>query len=349
MPENAPADPDLAPSPSSPRPRSIRSARRPTPLGLPGRPLPRPPRPGLPPHHARRAQEGGGDPHQDPQDPARFPWSSLRYVHTTYVRPPPRTLSPAYRTRSSPPSGASFGKPGASGSWPAKTSSALGPPASAGLKPPSRPGALGGGTRRPPCGHNSGRRPRGTPRRSLGRLLYGGGLRRSEIVALDLDDVQVGRGEVRSAPGRATRPGGSTSRRTSGGSSGHGSRSGAPILAPSSPGSSGVATCGSLDHRPDGLRCHPAALREAGIARVSPHDFRRTTATVPPRGRCGPRRRSGVLGHASISTTLRYDLRGEAPKREAACRLRLPGSRRRRTLETGLEGGRGHDRPRGRA
>lgn len=168
-------------------------------------------------------------------------------------------------------------------------------------------------------------RPSGTRDAAILALAYGAGLRRSEIIALDLDhlDTESGALTVRRGKGRKDRV--------------------------------AYVANGALDALRDWLRIRgsePGALfwrvnkggrmtphrltdqavysvmrrraAEAGVARFSPHDCRRTFV--------GDLLESGVdlstvkemAGHASVQTTARYDRRGEAAKRKASGALSVP-------------------------
>ena len=73
--------------------------------------------------------------------------------------------------------------------------------------------------------------------------------------------------------------------------------------------------------------------REAGIARLSPHDLRRTFATSLLD--CGADIGSvqSLLGHTSAETTAIYDRRGEAAKRRTSALASLPYRRRMKGRE----------------
>ena len=156
-------------------------------------------------------------------------------------------------------------------------------------------------------------------------LLYGCGLRRSEVVALDLTDYDAGSGAVtvRSGKGRKDRivyapTGGRAAidawlaRR--------GFWPGA-LLAP-------VAKGGKIQHRT--MSAQAVLLRlcyladQAAIKQFSPHDLRRSFVGELLDAGADISAVQQLAGHSNVSTTQRYDRRPEEAKRRAAELLHVP-------------------------
>lgn len=154
---------------------------------------------------------------------------------------------------------------------------------------------------------------------------YGAGLRRAEIVALDVDDFDQESGRVRVRRGK-----GAKDRETYLATSGcaaveawltfRGDGPG-PLLLP-------VHRAGEI--RRERLSTHAIymALRRiaqrAGVAAFSPHDLRRSFVSdlIDAGADIGAVQR--LAGHANVTTTLRYDRRPEAAKMRAAGLLHIP-------------------------
>lgn len=71
------------------------------------------------------------------------------------------------------------------------------------------------------------------------------------------------------------------------------------------------------------LLCRDRA-KQAGIATFSPHDLRRTLATTLFEKGVDVSAIKSLLAHANVTTTLRYDRRGDEAKRKAAAAFDLP-------------------------
>ena len=68
--------------------------------------------------------------------------------------------------------------------------------------------------------------------------------------------------------------------------------------------------------------------KEAGLARTTPHDLRRTSVSDLLAAGVDIAVVAGIVGHADLKTTRRYDRRGEAPKQEAVGRIQVPYRRK---------------------
>jgi integrase len=160
-------------------------------------------------------------------------------------------------------------------------------------------------------------------------VLYGGGLRRSEAVCLDLADYQPETGAltVRGGKGRKDR-----------------------VVYASNGSADALADWLALRGSEPGALFHPVnkgdriTLRrmtdqavlgivrkraeEANVARFSPHDLRRTFVSDLLDAGADISTAKRLAGHSSEATTGRYDRRGEEAKKKAARLLHVPYVRR---------------------
>jgi integrase len=159
-------------------------------------------------------------------------------------------------------------------------------------------------------------------------VLYGCGLRRSELVALDVDDYdpQTGALRVRSGKGNKAR----LSYASDGGRaaldvwiSARGLAPG-PLFCPVNKGGKIIVRRITDGATRKILRKRAA---EGGVPHFSPHDLRRTMIGDLLDAGADISTVQRLAGHANVSTTARYDRRGEAAKRKAAQLLDVPYER----------------------
>lgn len=156
-------------------------------------------------------------------------------------------------------------------------------------------------------------------------VLYGAGLRRAEAVALDLADFESESGELRIRSGKGRKP--RTVYVTNGAREAvtawlevRGSEAGPLFLAVDKAGNvrSGRVTPGAVYQILDRLQ---AAAR---VKPFSPHDCRRSYVTALLAAGNSIAVVQKLAGHASVSTTARYDRSDEDAKRKAAETLHVP-------------------------
>ena len=176
--------------------------------------------------------------------------------------------------------------------------------------------------------------PRGIRDRALLELLYATGLRRGEVVGLDVFDVDLGGGLVR-VRGKGGHERLVPLSKEAQKWLGEYLRQVRPRLARHGDGERALLLTRS------GRRMGPGAVdqallshsKAAGLRRVSCHALRRTVGTALVRGGADVRTVAELLGHARVSTTTRYtllaatDLRREHARTHPRGNGRLPSDR----------------------
>lgn len=161
---------------------------------------------------------------------------------------------------------------------------------------------------------------------ALMAVLYGAGLRRAEAVALDVADysVETGTLTVRAGKGRKDR----TSYATNGARAAlkawariRGDQPGPLFLAVNK---AGAIRAGQRLTTQAVWAILAKRAGQAGIEHLSPHDLRRSFVSDLLENGADLVTVQRLAGHSNVSTTARYDRRGEEVKRKAAELLHVP-------------------------
>lgn len=171
----------------------------------------------------------------------------------------------------------------------------------------------------------SDRTPAGGRDAALLAVLYGAGLRRSEAAALDFRDynAETGALTVRAGKGNKARivyAAGGTQRAIDAWLKIRGLEDGA-LFHPVNKG--GQIECRRMSAQAVWLAAQKRANR-AGISHFSPHDLRRSFITDLLDTGADISTVQKLAGHSQVTTTQRYDRRGEVAKQKVAARLHVP-------------------------
>jgi len=163
--------------------------------------------------------------------------------------------------------------------------------------------------------------PAGVRDAALIALMIAGGPRRSEVVALQIEDYDRGEGQLIIRGGKGNKD------RTiyvSGGA--QAALEDWLVLRGSIPGAIFTSTTHAGQAMTDQavLVILRKRATEAGVRPFSPHDLRRTMITRLLEAGADVVSVQRLAGHADPATTARYDRRGEAAKKDAAERLQIP-------------------------